>query len=78
MKRIARLQGDERERPEALREVVMPLMIFMLEHQFVYILSEGKDEEKKFYWQKEGIQIGSSASRTIANLKLIGGERPLL
>ena len=74
VERIGRLKGEERVSAETLREIVMPLMIFMLEHHFVYVLSEGKDEEKVFYWQKEGIGIGSSASGAIANLTLLGGS----
>ena len=74
VERIGRLKGEERVSAETLREIVMPLMIFMLEHHFVYVLSEGMDEEKVFYWQKEGIGIGSSASGAIANLTLLGGS----
>ena len=55
----------------------MPLLIFSLQHQFVYVRSEGEGEEegKTFYWQHQGISIGSSASGAIANLALLGGEQ---
>ena len=77
--RIQQKQGEDKEKARALREIVMPLLIFMLEHQFVYVTSEGLEgEEKIFYWQKEGIGIGSSASGAIANLTLVGGERIML
>ena len=61
-----------------MRELLMPMLIFTLEHQFVYVLSEGETEEKVFYYQKQGIGIGSSASGAIANLTLLAGEYAML
>ena len=80
VRRINRRQGEERARAKRLREVLMPLLIFSLQHQFVYIRSEGEgaEEEKTFFWQHQGISIGSSASGAIANLALLGGEREML
>ena len=77
--RIKQKRGEDKEKARALRDIVMPLLIFILEHQFVYVVFvrlEG--EEKMFYWQKEGIGIGSSASGAIANLTLVGGGRIML
>ena len=61
-----------------MRELIMPMLIFTLEHQFVHVLSEGEAEEKVFYYQKQGIGIGSSASGAIANLTLLAGEYAML
>ena len=78
--RISQSQGEDRKRAERLREVVMQLLMFSLQHQFVYVRSEeeGGEEEKSFFWQHQGISIGSSASGAIANLALLGGERKML
>ena len=56
------------------------LLIFILQHQFVYVRTDGdrKDEEKVFYHQTSGIGIGSSASSAIANFALLGPERRML
>ena len=77
--RTEQKQGEYKEKARALREIVMPLLVFMLEHQFVFVLSEGfEGEEKIFYLQREGIGIGSSASGAIANLTRVGGECMML
>jgi hypothetical protein len=39
VERITRLKGDERERAEMRREIVMALMIFMLEYQFEIVMA---------------------------------------
>jgi hypothetical protein len=82
MRVIRKKEGGERKKKEALREVLMPMLIFALQHQFLYVLSDEKgkdgDEEKIFYYQFQGIYIGSSASGAIANLALLGGEREML
>ena len=72
--------GEEKEETSRLREMCLPLLIFMLEHQFLYVRSEGKKEEesKIWYWQHHGISIGSSASTGIANLVLKVGEMRML
>ena len=77
--RIERAQGLEaKSQAVKMRELLMPMLIFTLEHQFVYILSEGETEEKVFYYQKQGIGIGSSASGAIANLTLLAGEYDMI
>ena len=80
MRVIKKKVGKDREEKEALREVLMPMLIFALQHQFLYVLGEkkGAEEEKLFYYQFQGIYIGSSASGAIANLALLGGERDML
>ena len=56
----------------------MTLLIFVLEHQFVYVLSDqsGENESKIFYWQLKGIRIVCSCE--IANLTMLRGERLML
>jgi hypothetical protein len=77
--RIQRAQSLEtKTQAVKMRELIMPMLIFTLEHQFVYVLSEGEAEEKVFYYQKQGIGIGSSASGAIANLTLLAGEYAML
>ena len=46
----------------------------------MYVRDEGVGEAEKtsFYWQKEGIGIGSSANGLIANITVLVGERILL
>ena len=66
-----------RDAAKRLRKVVMPLLIFMLQHQFVYVRDEGVGvvEKKNLYWQKDGTGIGSSASGPIADIMvLVGGQ----
>ena len=77
---IKKKSGKGKEEMEELREVVMPMLIFALQHQFLYVLSEGSGdkEEKIFYYQHQGIYIGSSASGAIANLALLGREREMI
>jgi len=73
-------QGAKRDAAKRLRKVIMPLLIIMLQHQFVYVRDEGMGEAEKkiFYWQKEGIGIGSSASGPIADITVLVGERIML
>jgi len=63
-----------------LRDILMQLLVFMLEQQFVYVRTEGKEDQegKIAYWQKEGIRIGSSASGPIADVTVVVGERVML
>jgi len=72
--------GAMRDAAKRLRKVVMPLLIFMLQHQFVYVRDEGAEvaEKKIFYWQKDGIGIVSSASGPIADITVLVGVRIVL
>jgi len=56
------------------------MIIFELQHQIVYVLSDEREEkeEKIFYWQKEGVGIGNVASGALANGTLLVGERKML
>ena len=80
VERIDTRKGEEKKRAEALREIVIPLIIFQLQHQIVYVLSDEREEkeEKLFYWQKEGVGIGNVASGALANGTLLVGERKML
>ena len=78
VERIDSRKGEEKKRAEALREIVFPLIIFQLQHQIVYVLSDEREEkeEKILYWQKEG--VGNVASGALANSTLLVGERKML
>ena len=53
---------DETEKQAAIkmRETIMPILIFCLQHSFMYVMSEerGLQETKSFFWQVAGIGIG--------------------
>ena len=80
MRAIRKKVGKEKVEKEALREVLMPMLVFALQHQFLYVLEDewNGEETKAFYYQFQGIYIGSSASGAIANLALLGREREVL
>ncbi len=59
------LKADEVEKKKAeeIRQIIIPMIIFMLEHQFVIVGVEGGGEkggEREIFRQGEGIDIGSS------------------
>ena len=56
--------GSIRDAAKILKKVVVPLLMLMLQHQFVSVRDEGicVAEKKACYWQKDGIGIGSRAS----------------
>ena len=68
--RIARLAA------ERFREVVMRLLIFVLEHNFVESINT--HGEVTYYYQYEGLGIGSSCSGIIANVVMWVGEVVML
>ncbi len=71
----------EKEKAEELRQIIVPTIIFMLEHQFVIVGIEGGGEkggDREIFRQGEGIGIGSSCSGTLANLTLLMGEIDIL
>jgi len=72
--------GATRNGAKKLREVVNSRFIFILQHQFVNVRDEGAREAERmiFYWPKEGIGIGSSASGPIADITVLAGERIML
>jgi hypothetical protein len=77
------LKADEteKEKAEELRQIIIPMIIFMLEHQFVIVGIEGGGEkggDGEIFRQGEGIGIGSSCSGTLANLTLLMGEIDML
>ena len=77
------LKADEteKEKAEELRQIIIPMIIFMLEHQFVIVGIEGGGEkggDREIFRQGEGIGIGSSCSGTLANLTLLMGEIDML
>ena len=74
--RIETKEGKDKEQAIALRKVTMPLVIFMLEHQFCSTI--GKKGEKTVWRQMTGISIGSSCSGILANLTLLMGEIDML
>jgi len=80
VERIDSRKGEEMKGVEALREIVIPLIIFQLQHQIVYVLSDEREEkeEKMVYWQKEGVGIGNVASGALTNGTLLVGERKML
>lgn len=80
VERIERAEGQIKREVVRLREIIMPLLVFVLEHQFVYVLSEPSlDRESKiFYWQIKGIGIESVCSCEIADLTMLRGERLML
>jgi hypothetical protein len=68
--RIETTRGEEEERKATeLRNITMPLVIFMLEHQFCSTV--GKDGEITVWRQVTGISIGSSCSGILANLTIL-------
>jgi hypothetical protein len=74
--RIETKKGEEKEKAIQLRNIIMPLVIFMLEHQFCSTV--GKDGEKMIWRQVTGISIGSSCSGILANLTLLMAEIDML
>jgi hypothetical protein len=74
--RIETKEGKEKEQAIALRNITIPLVIFMLEHQFCSTV--GKEGEKTVWRQMTGISIGSSCSGILANLTLLMGEIDML
>ena len=71
----------DKRKAEELRQIIIPMIIFMLEHQFVIVGVEGGGEkggEREIFRQGEGISIGSSCSDTLANLTLLMGEIDML
>ena len=80
MRVIRKKVGKEKVEKEALREVLMRMLVFALQHHFLYVLEDewNGEERKAFYYQFQGIYIGSSASGAIANLALLGREREVL
>ena len=74
-----RSSGTEEQKRGArqLREMVVKLLIFLLQHQVVRTRQE--DSEEMTCWhQHEGIGIGQGSSGAIANMSLWGGERGVL
>ena len=75
--RIETMKGKEEKRKATeLRNIIMPLIIFMLEHQFCSTV--GKDGKITVWRQVIGISIGSSCSGILANLTLLMGEIDML
>ena len=74
--RIETKKGEEKEKAIQLRNIIMPLVIFMLEHQFCSTV--GKDGKKTIWRQVTGISIGSSCSGILANLTLLMAEIDML
>ncbi len=72
---------QKKKKSEELRQIIIPMIIFMLEHQFVIVGVEGggkKGGERKILRQGEVIGIGSSCSGTLVNLTLLMGEIDML
>jgi len=64
-----------------LKIVMMRMLLFMLQHQFVHVperCRDGRMGKHDFCWQKEGFGTGSSASGPIADITVLVGERILL
>ena len=74
--RIETKEGEEKEKAITLLHIKMPLIIFMVEHQFCTTI--GKEGEKTFWRQMTVISIGSSCSGILANLTLLMGEIDML
>ena len=74
--RIETKKGEEKRKAIELRKITIPLIIFMLEHQFCSTI--GKQGEKTVWRQVTGISIGSSCSGILANLTLLMGEIDML
>ncbi len=71
----------EKKKVEELRQILIPMIIFILEHQFVIVGVEGGGEkggQREIFRQGEGIGIGSSCSVTLTNLTLLMGEIDML
>ena len=47
VERIDSRKGEEKKGAEALREIVIPLFIFQLQHQIVYVLSDEPEEKEE-------------------------------
>ena len=74
--RIEKKSGAEKEKATALHNITMPLIIFMIEHQFCSTIGE---KGKTTIWrQVTGVSIGSSCSGILANLTLLMGEIDML
>jgi hypothetical protein len=65
----------EHKRSKRMRDIIMPLMIFLLEHIVIYI--EWK-EDRIFYIQRQGLPTGGSFSDAIAILCMWLCEKKLL
>jgi hypothetical protein len=65
----------EHKRAKRMRDIIMPLMIFLLEHIVIYI--EWK-EDRVFYIQRQGLPTGGSFSDAIAILCMWLCEKKLL
>ena len=74
--RIETKKGEEKRKAIELRKITIPLIIFILEHQFCSTI--GKQGEKTVWRQVTGISIGSSCSGILANLTLLMGEIDML
>jgi hypothetical protein len=75
--RIETTRGEEEKRKATeLRNITMPLVIFMLEHQFCSTI--GKDGEITVWRHVTCISIGSACSGILANLTLLMGEMDML
>ena len=68
---------EERAAAGKLREVVVKLLIFLLQHQIVSVPRE-EEEGLDLYLQYEGIGIGQGSSGAVANIGLWEGERAVL
>jgi hypothetical protein len=68
--RIETMKGEEGKRKAiVLRNITIPLLIFMIEHQFYS--TTGRDGEKTVWRQVTGISIGSSRSGILVKLYLL-------
>jgi hypothetical protein len=65
----------EHKRAKRMRDIIMPLMIFLLEHIVIYI--EWK-KDREFYVQRQGLPTGGSFSDAIAILCMWLCEKNLL
>ena len=65
----------EHKHAKRVRDIIMPLMIFLLEHIIIYI---DWNKEKEFYVQRHGLPTGGSFSDAIAILCMWLCEKKLL
>jgi hypothetical protein len=65
----------EHKRAKRIRDIIMPLMIFLLEHIIIYI--DWKNG-KEFYAQRQGLPTGGSLSDSVAILCMWLCEKNLL
>ncbi len=77
--RIETMKGEEGGgKAIAPRNVTMPILIFMIEHQFCSTIGRDGEKTETVWRQVTGISIDSSCSGILANLTFLMAEMDML